>query len=372
MLPKIKALIQSLENPLETHSAIDKFYHMMIRSCIIIHIGYFLLFLVIGLWPMMIYNIFSICFFIVLSSVPGKLTIRRINLALHFEVVLHASLSILFLGWGFGFQYVILLMFSTAYVRPYDSEKKFSVISILELIAIILLKVYFWFFPPLSHLAYKTSIQELTELSHIVYSLLIMMVIAYINNTVTLVTKRAMEENNSKLKVLASFDPLTGLLNRRHLYESYELMRQAENEHSKLLTPYTVVIGDIDNFKVVNDRYGHDTGDYVLKTVAGILSTDLPKNTIVCRWGGEEFVLIFQDYSSKETVALLNFIMYRIRMFDFQYAKDHFKITMTFGVEDLNASLTLEDAISLADEKLYYGKNTGKNKVVIEKEDLVS
>lgn len=147
-------------------------------------------------------------------------------------------------------------------------------------------------------------------------------------------------------------DELTQISNRYGLYDYFS---QEENKSSKVLALF-----DIDNFKFINDLHGHVTGDFILKRVAEIATTVLD-DSFVCRYGGEEFVVVLD---SKNSFDKLENLRQSIEKEDFIFEGVKLKITITIGVSSYSKDMTLEKWVSQADEKMYSGKKTGKNKTV--------
>ena len=148
-------------------------------------------------------------------------------------------------------------------------------------------------------------------------------------------------------------DELTQLANR---YGLYDYFNQESNKQSKVLALF-----DIDDFKLINDEFGHATGDYILKKVAE-LATDIFADYFVCRYGGEEFVAVVDKNNDFE---ILEKFRVMIEEATFEYEGNQHKITITIGAAAYRKDMTLEKWVSLADERMYLGKNSGKNKVVI-------
>ena len=124
-----------------------------------------------------------------------------------------------------------------------------------------------------------------------------------------------------------------------------------------------MAIIDIDDFKNVNDTYGHNCGDYVLKKIAEIIKVS--DEYVPCRWGGEEFILIGKSASDMDHInELMNRLREAIAKTDFVYEDNRLKITITIGIEEHTQDITIENWISRTDEKLYHGKKSGKNVVI--------
>lgn len=173
---------------------------------------------------------------------------------------------------------------------------------------------------------------------------------------------RHAQEVGIQLKNLIYRDPLTELYNRRAGY--VELSKYIDNaEASNGRKKVTVALGDIDFFKKVNDTYGHECGDIVLKEVAKVLQKAMDKMGVAIRWGGEEFLLAFMtdyDTSLKAVEAMLQ----EIRALEFEYEGKKFQITMTIGITSYSLNEKMEDVIKRADTLLYKGKTTGRNRIV--------
>lgn len=158
------------------------------------------------------------------------------------------------------------------------------------------------------------------------------------------------------LKNLIENDPLTTLFNRRSCNNKLKAM-----ENDKL--GYSVVMCDVDWFKRINDNYGHDAGDHVLIKISQLLMDNIKDCGFASRWGGEEFLLIYQlDYDG--TKARVEQLQKAIREYDFTYGDNEIRITMTFGVEAGHKEESYEERVKRADNKLYIGKNNGRDQIV--------
>ncbi len=158
-------------------------------------------------------------------------------------------------------------------------------------------------------------------------------------------------------KRLANTDYLTSIYNRRKMDTvlNAEITRVAKTKEA-----LSAILFDVDNFKKINDQYGHDVGDSVLKELTEIIHKQLPKNTYFGRWGGEEFLLITSGSSTSELAE-------QVRM---TISQHHFNgidksVTCSFGVAFLLENELTKDIISRADEALYKAKDNGKNQVCI-------
>jgi len=168
-------------------------------------------------------------------------------------------------------------------------------------------------------------------------------------------------EAYEKIEQLALTDSLTGLANRRNIMNmmSIEVSRCGRNGGS-----FALIMSDIDFFKNVNDNYGHDTGDYVLKRISDIMRENLRQQDVVSRWGGEEFLIMLPYTDLQKAVSVAEKLREAVKGAEMSFAGARFSITMTFGVSEFDKNLGLEKAIKKADDALYLGKHTGRDKVL--------
>ena len=162
------------------------------------------------------------------------------------------------------------------------------------------------------------------------------------------------------LRTMIEQDALTELYNRR---SGDKKLRQIFEEARSSRHSFALAIGDIDFFKKVNDTYGHECGDTVLKNVSALLKQHMWRRGFAARWGGEEFLLVFENVDLTEARKQLELLMDKIHELDTLYEGQHVKVNMTFGLicdpdKDIHALL------KEADEKLYIGKTNGRNQVV--------
>jgi len=157
-------------------------------------------------------------------------------------------------------------------------------------------------------------------------------------------------------------DPLTGLRNRRGLHTYYE-RRISTNKNADTTS---IIMCDIDHFKRVNDTYGHNAGDEVLKHVANTLSSSIGIDDGAFRWGGEEFILLLSHRDMKDAAEFAEGLRKAIEADVINFEGTDIKITMSFGVSLIDPKLTTEENVEGVDAKLYYAKEHGRNRVICE------
>ena len=173
-----------------------------------------------------------------------------------------------------------------------------------------------------------------------------------------------LEEAQRHMRVTATTDPLTGLANRRGLEERTLAIIGAGRRQQR---PMAVLIADIDHFKSINDRYGHASGDIVLKQFAERLQNHLKRQQdVLARWGGEEFVAVLHDASLEDAVRLAELLCRVIEATPFEVGSETIPVTASIGVALFrDEEPLLEQAIHIADAGLYEAKRTGRNRVCV-------
>jgi diguanylate cyclase (GGDEF)-like protein len=159
---------------------------------------------------------------------------------------------------------------------------------------------------------------------------------------------------------LAGEDPLTGLINRRAFDR---LVRHEQERARRQDSPLTVVVADIDNFKPVNDKHGHQIGDTVLRELAARLQVALRGGDVICRWGGEEFVLLLPDTDLVGARQLVARVRKAIAERPIDTSVGPFSITLTYGVAPVADAF--DAALQAADRAMYQGKRAGRDQVVV-------
>lgn len=165
------------------------------------------------------------------------------------------------------------------------------------------------------------------------------------------------------LKTNASKDALTNCFNRRiadmTLKNSFEKFCDSEEF-------YTLIFIDLDNFKHINDSYGHDMGDYVLKHVCEQINKEIRSTDVLCRWGGDEFLLICSGISKENIYAYIDRIRKLIERTDFVFNGEHVQTTISMGAAYYyRTDTSFEQAMKRADRSVYKSKLAGRNKVCI-------
>lgn len=165
-----------------------------------------------------------------------------------------------------------------------------------------------------------------------------------------------LQESNQHIIKLSRIDPLTSLLNRRGLYEAIKQPVSFSQRHK---TPWSVIIMDIDYFKKVNDTYGHDVGDEVIKSIGQLLNDNIRDSDLAARWGGEEFLIFLPQTDIKKACCIAEKLLKSVARQRISNKK--LTITLSSGCAEAQNNETFEQVVKRADIKLYQAKEDGRN-----------
>lgn len=166
-----------------------------------------------------------------------------------------------------------------------------------------------------------------------------------------------------RLRDLATVDELTSLMNRRAGYSAFEQHLKLADRHT---TGLSVALLDLDNFKRINDQYGHQTGDRILQMAADCLSERLRSSDILMRWGGEEFLLVMPHTQRDDALSLCEELRQQLSQKVLYHNDEPVSVTVSIGISVLSAqNNSIQKLVQEADTALYRAKSLGKNRTVI-------
>lgn len=172
-------------------------------------------------------------------------------------------------------------------------------------------------------------------------------------------SNRQLHENEKKLIEMSMTDTLTGMANRRHLMEHLQSeVYRYQRDHK----PFSVIMADIDFFKHVNDEFGHEVGDVVLKTFSSLMKNSVRNVDLVARLGGEEFIIVLPNATLADALSKANQLRYDIE--HSHYDGLNSGVTASFGVAEFHEADDVSSLLKHADEATYHAKHTGRNCVI--------
>jgi len=167
-----------------------------------------------------------------------------------------------------------------------------------------------------------------------------------------------MKELNEELDAAMRTDYLTGLMNRRAFFDRVDSERSRAKRHGR---PLSIIISDIDEFKLVNDRHGHAAGDAVLRLMASVLLASLRQEDLCVRWGGEEFLVLLPDTDIAGAAAAAEKLRAAVESAVTRFESKEIRVTLSAGAAE-NRGEEVEDTIRVADEALLQAKRSGRNR----------
>lgn len=268
------------------------------------------------------------------------------------EIVGHAVLAVRMVGWDSGFHYYLLITIPVLLASGMMNWFA-RVAGAASIAAVYVAMDVFWRrAAPLHPLDADTLIQ--LHLFNLVSIIIVL-------GGLTVVYVRLIRDAESRLHRLATTDHLTGLMNRRSLVDA---LAREQARRQRMPHPMTVMLVDIDHFKLLNDTHGHAVGDWALQAVAGVLTKGVREMDYVARWGGEEFLIVLPYAEAAHSLPVAD----RLRQAIHDIAHPGqlpLHLGATLGVADVGPDEDIELAIQRADTALYQGKHAGRNRVVL-------
>lgn len=172
--------------------------------------------------------------------------------------------------------------------------------------------------------------------------------------------RNQLEEAFEKIQKIATHDDLTGVANRRYMLER---IRQEAERAQRTTSPLLVAMLDIDRFKLINDRYGHQQGDQVLQMFAAVVQENIRANDTLARWGGEEFVVLLPDTDINVGDACLVRVLNKVAETDIPMGNERQRISVSIGVTQYNSGESIDRTLARADTALYQAKSSGRNQI---------
>lgn len=343
----------------------------------IIHLYLAIFFFMTEIYILSLYNICSAIYYISSGTkIKHNSDFYKLFVTTYIEVTAFAVLSTVLIGWNYGFMlYVIVLSpvsFFMTYALP-GQKRSLSTPALFSMISLLVFITTRIHWESSGIIIAGTATDKMITLTYnlnCIISFFAVIILSVFFSQEIRLREKELEKRNSQLSDISSVDPLTGLYNRRSMDKFLDEAVALVKENGQL---FTVTIGDIDNFKMVNDIHGHNVGDDVLMMVAKTIKETLPEKSTLCRWGGEEF-LIMLPVPEADAIPVIESVRYAISQQIVPVEKKdgylNLSVTMTFGMSQYIHGFNIEKIISIADENLYKGKSNGKNRVVSSKTGL--
>lgn len=280
------------------------------------------------------------------------------NLTLYTWFMLFWIISFVYLyGWDCGVQHIMFAVMVLIFFAVYDALFQ----KILMTAGLFFLR-YGLFVYCRSHVPLVPLPDDLSVFLQILNSFVLFLALGLICGTYSSNVELAeskLVEYNEQLQMQAATDPLTGIRNRRAMLDYMEAYLR---QNCRSLC--TVVLGDIDHFKRINDVYGHNCGDEVLVWLTKMCRETVNGKGVVCRWGGEEFLFFFHDMNGDDTYTVISELKQRMNTSAYVWKDEEIHVTMTFGVEEYDYHSDIPEIVERVDKKLYQGKAEGRDRII--------
>ena len=330
----------------------------------LVHAGLLFIFLAGGVPPLVLFNILSVVVYIFCYILCRLGHIMPAYVSIILEVTVYTVLSTYFVGLECG---TFFFLFSIIPIIIYFGSNLFKgrnrwgvvLMLILNFVTFIVLTLRFSYEEPVYILT------PLVKIVLIVFSAFAMVFAVIFYNAMYIYTSENLvgnlEQKNKQLSADAKEDALTSLLNRRGFLPLIKSLMALENKGK-----FCVAFCDLDDFKRVNDSYGHEAGDEVLKHTTMMIREELP-GCDICRWGGEEFVILLKDCDLLTAKGKVERLRKTIESNATVFCGKNIFVTTTIGLEEYKDVYNSPEAlIKKADERMYYGKQHGKNILIFE------
>ena len=331
----------------------------VIAFCLPNHLALFIIFFIKD-FPVLYYlNFVSIAIYSISVYFVKKDMFRTFTLLTFFEISINMLLTSILLGWNSGFYFYCIAVLPLAFQCTFLKHKTKLSLAIIESLfffaTLILTKLIY------PHYSIGEKNMMIFHTVNAAFCLTAHIFILYFFINTTKSENMVLTDKNKTLQTLADTDPLTGAFNRRFILQKFN---EAFDEYQVTGIDFAILLLDIDNFKYINDNYGHVGGDLFLKTTVSSIRNTLRKDDIICRWGGEEILIFLPKTGSSAAAAVGEKIRALIETLVVYQDNMPISTTVTIGVNSCSTSADLNNLINAADRRLYIGKASGKNCVV--------
>lgn len=356
------------ENKVKTTYITESDYKKLIKLAnnantmlLICHVFLLAMFMVMHIYLMVAVNIVSLLIY-AMNYVWSRKNLNVYFASAYVEILLHMILAIISVGWDCGFQMYVFAMIPIIYYEDYVFKKRTipsihpRIISFVVAVLYVGMYLVSHCFPAL----YQLERPEAYRLFYVANAIFVLVfIIVYVENF-----EHVVWQSELGLMKAAENDELTMMSNRRSMQKKLDELMQEEKPNPEI----AVAILDIDDFKLVNDTYGHNAGDLILKGVAMRIKEAESELICTCRWGGEEFLMLsVGEGSAQQLVQAIAKTLENIRQDQHDYKGNSIRVTISAGVARWKQSEKIEHTISRADQCLYQAKTNGKNQYIVDK-----
>lgn len=323
-------------------------------ALMVVHICLLLFFAAMHIWLMVGVNVLSVGVYAMMVRISRQNPYLFL-FATFCEIFVHMVLAIICVGWDFGFQLYCFSLVPVIFYCDYmgKSTRAKTCHPIMVSIMVVMTFLGLWW--------YVWHRGALYQVENTVVAMVGNMMNAGFDFVFLILYMANYERLTIHTEHVASKDELTGLNNRHKMRDIMQVVEKRQEKQENL----AFSILDIDDFKKINDTYGHNVGDQVLQAVARKIEGLENDHMYVCRWGGEEFLIMSSGEKCYETLkSAMDFLIQEIRGIVVPCGNDKIRVTITAGAARSRSREAVDETISRADKYLYEGKLSGKNRLV--------
>jgi diguanylate cyclase (GGDEF)-like protein len=338
-------------------SIVMKNFSLISLICIVF---YAVLFSILSVWQMVLICVLCAILWVGILLINRRGWHQTAFLTGALNSAVFALLSTWLLGWNSGFYLIALLIIPIIFHNSQLNKWLKWTLAFAILAVVMGLFILSWHWE--SKWVLDIQIARILSIINIIITFIILAVTGHFFEMAASDAEKALIQTNKKLAGLATTDPVTNLVNRRIILSRIE---QEKNRMERGSKPFALIMVDVDNFKQVNDEYGHTGGDFVLVQLAELISISLRKQDEVARWGGDEFLIMLPETDVEGGQIVAEKIRTKILDTPFNYRDLQIPVTITLGVGVCEPGNGVGSCIRKADQALYLGKQAGKNRVGI-------
>ena len=310
-------------------------YSLIIYPLAAVHTIFFFLFFYVSIPLLAVYNLFSAAVYLSCTILLRREKYSLLYSIASIEIIFHTVLATIYLGWTCGYASYLFAVVAAGFYISYTFRRHQ-----------IQFPLIFGFLSVLTYFSCYWYSQNYSAVSPIANPVVLHLLYVF-NSFCTF-----------------AFITTFSILFMVDVYNRWS-MKDILSDAMHNGRPFCLVICDIDDFKKINDTYGHNCGDEVLKHISKLLAESIPDNCHVCRWGGEEFLILLNEYDLDSAGSLADNIRLTISKSETVCPEHSISHTITMGIAHHHKNQTLDSLVARADLKLYIGKRQGKNTVVI-------
>lgn len=319
------------------------------------HLIFLAFFMLTRVWPLALTNIFSVCCYLFCYRLTQKELLPFAGIVMSIEIAIYVLISSIIVGTG---DYLLTIIFIDLVLQlsvPYASVRCRRLVGTILAPYTIFLLIAGTFIAPRVHLGKAGPVFSILNVS---LSLAVICIGFLAFPQMKISVDHYINRQLERLKNEAYIDPLTQLYNRRYADIIFDRLRRFGDG------TWCVAIMDIDDFKSINDDYGHMAGDLVLKELSSVIQDIMRSTDFVFRWGGEEFLFLLRATNPAQAFTILDRVRQKLAETSIYHEHSAIHFTVTVGVGSLDID-DIPGSINRCDQKMYQGKRRGKNVAVI-------